>query len=206
MDVAFTEEQEEIRRTLRELLRKRCGPDEVKSAARTPEGRDGALWRLLARSLGLPGLALPAAYGGAGCGLAELVLACEETGRALLPSPLLGTTVLTAPSSRRSAPTSSAAPCSRASPPGSPRPLPHPWSPSASPAQTPVTGRAAGARGAYRRAGRTGSGGCTGRRTRCSGAPAPGCCWWPPIRVATPAAGSGSSSSPATLRAWSAGG
>lgn len=97
MDAAFTEEQEEIRRTLRELLRKRCGPDEVKSAARTPEGHDGALWRLLARSLGLPGLALPAAYGGAGCGPAELVLACEETGRALLPSPLLGTTVLTAP-------------------------------------------------------------------------------------------------------------
>ncbi|MFF3943767.1 acyl-CoA dehydrogenase family protein [Streptomyces sp. NPDC001902] len=97
MDAAFTEEQEEIRRTLRELLRKRCGPDEVKSAARTPEGHDGALWRLLARSLGLPGLALPVAYGGAGCGPAELVLACEETGRALLPSPLLGTTVLTAP-------------------------------------------------------------------------------------------------------------
>ncbi|MDX2646086.1 acyl-CoA/acyl-ACP dehydrogenase [Streptomyces sp. PA03-1a] len=97
MDAAFTEEQEEIRRTLRELLRKRCGPDEVKSAARTPEGHDGALWRLLARSLGLPGLALPVAYGGSGCGPTELVLACEETGRALLPSPLLGTTVLTAP-------------------------------------------------------------------------------------------------------------
>ncbi|MEU4091037.1 acyl-CoA dehydrogenase family protein [Streptomyces sp. NPDC026673] len=97
MDAAFTEEQEGIRRTLRELLRTRCGPDEVKSAVRTPEGHDGALWGLLARSLGLPGLALPAAYGGVGCGPTELVLACEETGRALLPSPLLGTAVLTAP-------------------------------------------------------------------------------------------------------------
>ncbi|WP_326575154.1 acyl-CoA/acyl-ACP dehydrogenase [Actinacidiphila glaucinigra] len=97
MDAAFTEEQEEIRRALRELLRKRCGPDEVKSAARTPEGHDAALWRLLAQSLGLPGLALPTAYGGAGCGPTELVLACEETGQALLPSPLLGTAVLTAP-------------------------------------------------------------------------------------------------------------
>ncbi|MGW3242114.1 acyl-CoA dehydrogenase family protein [Streptomyces sp. NPDC001070] len=97
MDAAFTEEQEEIRRTLRELLHKRCGPDEVKSAVRTPEGHDTALWRLLARSPGLPGLALPAAYGGAGCGPTELVLACEEAGRVLLPSPLLGTAVLTAP-------------------------------------------------------------------------------------------------------------
>ncbi|MEU1617606.1 acyl-CoA dehydrogenase family protein [Streptomyces sp. NPDC005722] len=97
MDAAFTEEQEEIRRTLRELLGKRCGPDEVKSAVRTPAGHDAGLWRLLAQSLGLPGLALPTAYGGAGCGRTELVLACEETGRALLPSPLLGTAVLTAP-------------------------------------------------------------------------------------------------------------
>ncbi|MFE0627070.1 acyl-CoA dehydrogenase family protein [Streptomyces sp. NPDC058864] len=97
MDAAFTEEQDEIRRTLRELLRKHCGPDEVKTAVRTSEGHDTALWRLLARSIGLPGLALPAAYGGAGCGPTELVLACEETGRALLPSPLLGTAVLAAP-------------------------------------------------------------------------------------------------------------
>ncbi|HEY3482648.1 MAG TPA: acyl-CoA dehydrogenase family protein, partial [Streptomyces sp.] len=48
-------------------------------------------------SLGLPGLALPEAVGGAGCGPTELILACEESGRALLPSPLLGTSVLVAP-------------------------------------------------------------------------------------------------------------
>ncbi|MFG2194503.1 acyl-CoA dehydrogenase family protein [Streptomyces sp. NPDC048639] len=97
MDAAFTAEQDEIRRTLRELLHKRCGADEVKRAVRTPAGWDGALWRQLAEQLGLPGLALPAAYGGVGCGPAELALACEETGRALLPSPLLATSVLAAP-------------------------------------------------------------------------------------------------------------
>ncbi|WP_030678539.1 acyl-CoA dehydrogenase family protein [Streptomyces rimosus] len=97
MDAAFTEEQHEIRRTLRELLQKRCGPDEVKAAARTPEGYDPALWRQLAQQLGLPGLALPTAYGGVGCGATELALACEETGRVLLPSPLLPTAVLVAP-------------------------------------------------------------------------------------------------------------
>ncbi|QRX92810.1 acyl-CoA dehydrogenase family protein [Streptomyces noursei] len=97
MDAAFTEEQDEIRRTLRALLDKRCGPDEVRAAVRTPAGYDEALWRQLAEQLGLPGLALPAAYGGAGCDPTELALACEETGRAVLPAPLIGTAVLAAP-------------------------------------------------------------------------------------------------------------
>ncbi|WP_069865060.1 acyl-CoA dehydrogenase family protein [Streptomyces malaysiensis] len=97
MDAAFTEEQDEIRRTLRTLLRERCGPDEVRAAVHTAPGYDEALWRQLARTLGLPGLALPAAYGGVGCGVTELALACEETGRVLLPSPLLPTAVFAAP-------------------------------------------------------------------------------------------------------------
>lgn len=97
MDAAFTEEQHEIRRTLRELLLKRCGPDSVKAAVRTPAGYDRELWGELAGRLGLPGLALPAAYGGVGCGPTELALACEETGRAVLPSPLIATAALAAP-------------------------------------------------------------------------------------------------------------
>ncbi|WAP57707.1 acyl-CoA dehydrogenase family protein [Streptomyces sp. S465] len=97
MDAAFTEEQDEIRRTLRELLRERCGPEEVKAAVHTAPGYDEALWRRLARTLGLPGLALPTAYGGVGCGVTELALACEETGRVLLPSPFLATAVFAAP-------------------------------------------------------------------------------------------------------------
>ncbi|RCH64572.1 acyl-CoA dehydrogenase [Streptomyces sp. SDr-06] len=97
MDAAFTAEQDEIRRTLHELLAKHCGPQDVKSAVRTPVGHDTALWGRLAAELGLPGLALPEGYGGVGCTTAELALACEETGRALLPSPLLATAVLAAP-------------------------------------------------------------------------------------------------------------
>ncbi|MFE9398532.1 acyl-CoA dehydrogenase family protein [Streptomyces flavidovirens] len=97
MDAAFTVEQDEIRHTLRELLAKRCGPDDVKSAVRTATGYDADLWRQLAEQIGLPGLALPTAYGGVGCGIVELALACEETGRALLPSPLFATGALAAP-------------------------------------------------------------------------------------------------------------
>jgi len=97
MDAAFTAEQDAIRRTVRELLAERAGPDAVRRAVCTAEGYDAALWHRLARDLGLPGLALPEAYGGVGCGLTELAVACEETGRALLPSPLLATAALAAP-------------------------------------------------------------------------------------------------------------
>ncbi|WP_327306169.1 acyl-CoA dehydrogenase family protein [Streptomyces sp. NBC_01298] len=97
MDAAFTAEQDEIRRTLREILGKRCGPDEVKAAVRTAAGHDRELWQQLARQLGLPGIAVAEEYGGVGCAPADLVLACEETGRVLLPSPLLATAVLAVP-------------------------------------------------------------------------------------------------------------
>ncbi|MCW8375500.1 acyl-CoA dehydrogenase family protein [Streptomyces justiciae] len=97
MDAGFTAEQDEIRRTLRELLHKRCGPEELRAAVDTPAGHDPALWTALAEQLGLPGLALPEAYGGIGCSATELALAAEETGRVLAPSPLLATAVLVAP-------------------------------------------------------------------------------------------------------------
>ncbi|QKZ20768.1 acyl-CoA dehydrogenase family protein [Streptomyces chartreusis] len=97
MDASFSPEQDEIRRTLRELLHSRCGPRELRTALDTPAGHDPGLWTALAEQLGLPGLALPEAYGGVGCSATELALACEETGRALAPSPLLATAVLAAP-------------------------------------------------------------------------------------------------------------
>ncbi|MER7975180.1 acyl-CoA dehydrogenase family protein, partial [Streptomyces sp. NPDC096080] len=97
MDASFTAEQDEIRRTLRDLLRARCGPEELRAAVDRPQGHDPALWADLAERLGLPGLALPERYGGVGCPVADLALACEETGRALAPSPLLATAVLAAP-------------------------------------------------------------------------------------------------------------
>lgn len=97
MDAGFTAEQDGIRRTLRELLHKRCGPEELRAALGTPAGHDPALWTALADRLGLPGLALPEAYGGIGCSVTELALAAEESGRTLAPSPLLATCVLAAP-------------------------------------------------------------------------------------------------------------
>lgn len=97
MDAGFTAEQDEIRRTLRELLHKRCGAEELRAAVDGPEGYDAGLWSALSEQLGLPGLALPEVYGGVGCSVTELALAGEEVGRVLAPSPLLATAVLVAP-------------------------------------------------------------------------------------------------------------
>ncbi|MFI7010415.1 acyl-CoA dehydrogenase family protein [Streptomyces sp. NPDC050145] len=97
MDARFTEEQQQIRRTLRELITERCTPDDVKTATRTPSGHDLALWSALGKELGLPGLALPEAHRGVGASVTELALAEEELGRALAPTPLLATSGLVAP-------------------------------------------------------------------------------------------------------------
>ncbi|MDF3147639.1 acyl-CoA dehydrogenase, partial [Streptomyces sp. T21Q-yed] len=44
MDASFTPEQDEIRRTLRELLHSRCGPRELRAALDAPAGHDPDLW------------------------------------------------------------------------------------------------------------------------------------------------------------------
>ncbi|MGW6391328.1 acyl-CoA dehydrogenase [Streptomyces sp. NPDC055103] len=95
--LALTEEQRKTRRILRDLLAERAGPRANDSATTTPQGYDTELWARLSGTVGLAGLALPEEYGGAGRGTAALALACEETGRALAPSPLLATAVLSAP-------------------------------------------------------------------------------------------------------------
>ncbi|GLW50930.1 acyl-CoA dehydrogenase [Streptomyces sp. NBRC 14336] len=97
MDAGLTAEQVEIRRTLRELLHKRCGPEELRAAVDTPAGHDPVLWTALSDQLGLPGLALPERFDGVGGSVTELTLAAEELGRALAPTPFLATAVLTAP-------------------------------------------------------------------------------------------------------------
>jgi alkylation response protein AidB-like acyl-CoA dehydrogenase len=71
-----TAEQAALREAVRDFCAKHAGP--------------GA-WGRLTGELGLTGLAVPECYGGAGAGLAEVAVAVEETGRALLPAPYLST-------------------------------------------------------------------------------------------------------------------
>src|SRR5438270_238093 len=95
MHFAFTEEQEQLRSALRDLLDDRCSSAAVRHAMGTPEGFDRQLWSELA-AMGIPAMAVPERHGGLGAGFLELAVILEEAGRSLLPSPLIGTAILAA--------------------------------------------------------------------------------------------------------------
>ncbi|WP_371667976.1 acyl-CoA/acyl-ACP dehydrogenase [Streptomyces sp. NBC_00289] len=94
MDFAFSDEQEELRRTVRAFLADTSPETEVRRLMETPEGFDRRLWRRMGTELGLQGLAVPEEYGGAGCGPVEVGVVMEEMGRALLCAPFLSSAVL----------------------------------------------------------------------------------------------------------------
>ncbi|WP_329264769.1 acyl-CoA/acyl-ACP dehydrogenase [Streptomyces sp. NBC_01478] len=94
MDFAFSDEQEELRRTVRAFLADTSPETETRRLMETPEGFDRALWRRMGTELGLQGLAVPEEYGGAGCGPVEVGAVMEELGRALVCTPFLSSAVL----------------------------------------------------------------------------------------------------------------
>ena len=96
MDFAFSPEQEELRRTVRQFLDKTSPEAEVRRLMATERGYDAGTWHRMAQELGLVGLAIPEAYGGAGAGFTELGIVAQEMGRALFCGPFLGTAVLAA--------------------------------------------------------------------------------------------------------------
>jgi alkylation response protein AidB-like acyl-CoA dehydrogenase len=96
MDFAFSDEQEELRRTVRGFLTDKSPETEVRRLMETTEGYDPKLWQQMGEQLGLQGLAIPEEYGGAGYTFLELGVVLEEMGRALLCAPYFATTVLAA--------------------------------------------------------------------------------------------------------------
>jgi alkylation response protein AidB-like acyl-CoA dehydrogenase len=92
--LTFTEEQEQLRTTLRRFLADKAPSAEVRRWMDSDPGHDPVLWRQMAVQLGLHGLALPEEYGGFGGGPVELGIVLEELGRVLLPSPYFATVAL----------------------------------------------------------------------------------------------------------------
>ncbi|MFF3322995.1 acyl-CoA dehydrogenase family protein [Streptomyces sp. NPDC002889] len=84
-----TDDQNALRRGVRDLLAARFDRAALRAAVDTP-GLDRALWRELAGA-GFFSLRLPEADGGAGLGAVEAVVVFEEAGRMLLPGPLVAT-------------------------------------------------------------------------------------------------------------------
>jgi len=96
MNFAFTEEQEELRSTIRAFLEAKSSEADVREQMETDNGYDEAVWSQMAEQMGLQGLHIPEEYGGSGFGYVELGIVLEEMGRALLCAPFFSSVVLAA--------------------------------------------------------------------------------------------------------------
>ncbi len=96
MNFAFSEEQEELRRTVRQFLDSKSPETEVRRLMETTEGYDPAVWKQMGQELGLQSLAIPEEYGGQGFTFIELGIILEEMGRVLLCAPYFASVVLAA--------------------------------------------------------------------------------------------------------------
>ena len=96
MKLAYSIEQQELRESVRRFLADRMPLPRVRELMDSPDGTDEKVWSHLSGQLGLPGIAIPETYGGAGFGFAEQAIVLEELGAALYPGPYLASAVLAA--------------------------------------------------------------------------------------------------------------
>lgn len=89
----MTEERELLRDTVAALVDKHAPPEAVREAMDSERGYDESLWQMLCEQVGVAALVVPEELGGAGGELADAAVALEELGKALVPTPLLGTTL-----------------------------------------------------------------------------------------------------------------
>jgi alkylation response protein AidB-like acyl-CoA dehydrogenase len=93
MDARFTEEQELLRRSAREMLVRECPMSLVRAQLGDPRGAVGSLWDRISEA-GWTGLGFGEDVGGAGLGLVDQVVLLEELGRVLAPGPYFATVLL----------------------------------------------------------------------------------------------------------------
>ena len=96
MNFAFTEEQEELRKTVRAFLEAKSPESAVREQMETDDGFDPAVWAQMGEQMGLQGLHIPEEFGGSGYSYVELGIVLEEMGRALLCAPFFSSVVLAA--------------------------------------------------------------------------------------------------------------
>jgi alkylation response protein AidB-like acyl-CoA dehydrogenase len=88
-----SEERQLLRETVAALVDKHASPEAVRAAMESERGYDEKLWGLLCEQVGAAALVVPEELGGAGGELADAAVVLEELGKALVPTPLLGTTL-----------------------------------------------------------------------------------------------------------------
>ncbi|MFC4946687.1 acyl-CoA dehydrogenase family protein [Pseudonocardia sp. GCM10023141] len=91
-----SEDLRDLRSTVARMVARTAPEPVVREHLDSADGFDRAAWTRLATEIGVQGLAVPEEYGGAGCGIRELVVAAEELGYGLFPGPFLSTVLLSA--------------------------------------------------------------------------------------------------------------
>ncbi len=89
----MNEERRLLRQTVATLIDKHASPPAVRRAMDSERGYDEQLWAMLCEQVGVAALVVPEEFGGAGGEMADAAAVLEELGRALVPTPLLGTTL-----------------------------------------------------------------------------------------------------------------
>jgi alkylation response protein AidB-like acyl-CoA dehydrogenase len=96
VSIAFTQEHDNLRESVRRFLEQRSTTQDIRRLMESQDTYDPAVWKQLAQQMGLPGIAIPEEYGGSGYGIIEQVIILEEMGRALLPAPYFSSAILAA--------------------------------------------------------------------------------------------------------------
>lgn len=93
MDLAFSEEQEMLKKMAHDFLTDKFPKTAVKEIEESELGYSPEIWKEMAE-LGWIGLVFPEKYGGGGMKFLDLAMLLEEMGRACLPGPYFSTVVL----------------------------------------------------------------------------------------------------------------
>src|SRR5215475_11373410 len=93
MDFTFSEEQEQLRATVRAFMQAEAPKEYVRRMAEHDDsGITPEMWRAIV-DLGWPGLLVPEAQGGLGLGIIDAVVVQEEMGRAVFPGPYFSSAI-----------------------------------------------------------------------------------------------------------------
>jgi alkylation response protein AidB-like acyl-CoA dehydrogenase len=89
-DLLYSETERDLAAALAGLLADRAAPADVIARTERTDAYDGKLWRTVAAEIGVAGLLIPEALGGAGASYRELAAAAEQFGAFAAPIPYLG--------------------------------------------------------------------------------------------------------------------
>src|ERR1700722_20832373 len=83
VDLRYSEPERALAAALADLLASQAAPADVIARTERPEPYDAKLWRTVAAEIGIAGLLIPEALGGAGASYRELAAAAEQFGAAV---------------------------------------------------------------------------------------------------------------------------